>query len=168
MMPTVIQLQAPVRCFPDGNFLADGPLGGLQDGTVDSPRLLRAEDAWLRAVVAEDPHLNVLVQCSNISIASAFEEMAELCTRTPCIRALPGWLHLPENADAPLLIGDVSTLMLEQQIDFYDWLDRFGGLVQVISVTSVPLWPMVRRGRFLEGLFYRLNVVSMTAGPGDR
>ena len=66
-----------------------------------------------------------------------------------------------------MLIGDVSTLTLPQQIDFYDWLDRFGESVQVISVTSAPLWPMVQRGRFLEGLFYRLNVVSLTAGPGD-
>ena len=50
---------------------------------------------------------------------------------------------------------------------FYDWLDRFGESVQVVSLTSVPLWPLVKAGRFLEGLFYRLNVVSLTAGPGD-
>ena len=90
--------------------------------------------------------------------------MAELCSRPPCICALPGPLHLPVDDPAPLLIGDVSTLTLPQQIELYDWLDRFSGSAQVLSVTSAPLWPMVERGRFLEGLFYRLNVVSLTAG----
>jgi len=167
MMPTVIQLQAPVRSFSSRSFVVDGTVEGLREGTLDSPRLLSIEDAWLRGIVSRDPHVNVLVQCSDVSITSAFSEMAELCTRTPCIRTLPGALRLPENADAPLLIGDVSTLMLEQQIDLYDWLDRFSGLMQVVSVTSVPLWSMVQRGRFLEGLFYRLNVVSLTASPGN-
>jgi hypothetical protein len=63
------------------------------------------------------------------------------------------------------MLGDIATLTLRQQIDFYDWLDRFGPAVQVVSLTSVPLWPLVEQGRFFEGLFYRLNVVSLTAGP---
>jgi sigma-54-interacting transcriptional regulator len=170
-MPTVIQFQAPVRCISQGNLLAEGTGEARRDGaaatTAHSLQMLRAEDAWLREVVSRDPRPSVLVQCSGISIASAFEEMAGLCSRTPFIRRLPGALLLPENDPGCLLIGDVSTLMLEQQLDFYDWLDRFGESAQVVSVTSAPLWPIVERGRFLEGLFYRLNVVSLTAGPGN-
>jgi hypothetical protein len=171
MMPISIQLQAPVRCMSEDSFLAGGAGETLRDrvtaATVHPPHMLQAEDAWLRAVVSQDPHLNVLVQCSDISIASTLLEMAELCARTPWICTLPGGLHLPELDPAPLLIGDVSTLTIPQQIDFYDWMDRFSESVQVVSVTSVPLWPMVESGRFLEGLFYRLNVVSLTAGPGN-
>jgi Sigma-54 interaction domain len=170
-MPIVIQLQAPVRCMSEDSFLAGGSGRTLCERvtatTVHPPRMLRAEDAWLRGVVSGDPHLNVLVQCSNISIASIFEQMAELCSRTPVVRMLPGALRLPESDPGCLLIGDVSTLVLEQQLDLYDWLDRFGESAQVVSVTSVPLWPMVERGRFLQSLFYRLNVVSLTAGPED-
>jgi hypothetical protein len=171
MMPISIQLQAPVRCMSEDSFLAGGAGETLRDRVTATsmllPHLLRAEDAWLRGVVSGDPHVNVLVQCSDVPIASTFLEMAELCSRTPWLCPLPGALQLPESEHGPVLIGDVSTLTLPQQIDFYDWLDRFGESVQVISVTSASLWPMVQRGRFLEGLFYRLNVVSLTAGPGD-
>jgi len=50
-----------------------------------------------------------------------------------------------------------------QQIDLFDWLDRFGTTSQILSFTSSALWPLVERGRFLAGLFYRLNVVTLTA-----
>jgi DNA-binding NtrC family response regulator len=33
----------------------------------------------------------------------------------------------------------------------------------VISLVFDPLYPMVEQGQFLEGLFYRLNVVSLEA-----
>jgi DNA-binding NtrC family response regulator len=98
-------------------------------------------------------------------MSSGFDEMADLCAGTPYVCLLPGELHLPTPAPGHLLIGDISTLTLRQQVDFYDWLDRYGDAVQVVSLTSAPLWPLVERGRFFEGLFYRLNVVSLTAGP---
>ena len=37
---------------------------------------------------------------------------------------------------------------------------------QVISITSAPLLPLVEDGQFLEGLFYRINVVSLVARVG--
>ena len=37
------------------------------------------------------------------------------------------------------------------------------GSVQIVSITSQPIWPLVEAGRFLEGLFYRLNVVTLEA-----
>jgi DNA-binding NtrC family response regulator len=35
--------------------------------------------------------------------------------------------------------------------------------VQIVSVTSAPLRPLVEDGEFLEGLFLRLNVVCLEA-----
>ena len=168
MMPIVIQLQAPVRCFP----AADIPVDTTANTPCQFPSTrnyralaLSTEDRWLRGVVSGDPHLNVLVQCSEISMASGFKEMETLCARTPHVCLLPGELNLPYNPPAHLIVGDVSALTLGQQVAFYDWLDRFGESVQIVSLTSVPLWPLVEQGRFFEGLFYRLNVVSLTAGP---
>ena len=37
------------------------------------------------------------------------------------------------------------------------------GDVQIVSMTSAPLWPLVVDGDFLEGLFFRLNVVCLEA-----
>jgi hypothetical protein len=171
MMPIVIQLQSSVRCIPDGEILVESPAErsaqDVGDSAIHPARLLRAEDSWLRGVVFRDPHLNVLVQCSGVPVASAFDQIRQLCSRPLCVSALPGLLRLPEDEPASLLIGDVSTLTLLQQIELYDWLGRFRAAAQVISVTSVPLWPLVRAGRFFEGLFYRLNVVSLTAGHGS-
>jgi hypothetical protein len=105
----------------------------------------------------------VLVQCLDVGTGPAFEVMAGLCVHTPHVYFLPGPLDLPADDARTLLIGDVSTLTLQQQIDFYDWLERGNETVQVISLTSAPLWPLVTSGRFLEGLFYRLNVMSVSA-----
>jgi hypothetical protein len=157
MMPIVIQLQTPVRYFPP-----DAPHGILERPSLPS-LLSRAEDRWLRGVVSGDPHVNVLVECLEMSVASGMREMVGLCALPPHICVLPGELELPDCAGGHVLIGDISTLTLRQQIDFYDWLDRFGDSAQVVSLTSVPLWPLVAQGRFFEGLFYRLNVVSLQA-----
>ena len=74
---------------------------------------MRAEDPWLRGVVSGDPHVNVLVQCSDMPMASGFDEMTELCARhtlrSACCRAI---LHLPDTHLGTCMMGDVSTLTL--------------------------------------------------------
>jgi DNA-binding NtrC family response regulator len=55
-------------------------------------------------------------------------------------------------------------MTLPQQIELYDWLNAGRGAVQMVSVTSKSIWPLVEEGRFLEGLFYRLNVITLEAG----
>ena len=107
--------------------------------------------------------MNVLVQCSGISVAAGFDEMSKVCGSAPYVCVLPGDLHLPTHAPRHLMVGDVSALTLPQQLALYDWLHRFHNSVQVVSLASVPLWPLVEQGRFLEGLFYRLNVVTLAA-----
>jgi hypothetical protein len=121
------------------------------------------EDVWLREVLSRDPHLNVLVQCPDVSTLAALAELAELCVRMPFLCLLPGPLRLPEDNRHALLIGDISTLTLQQQLALYDWMERCHEDLSVISVSSVPVWPLVQSGRFLEGLYYRLNVLSVTA-----
>lgn len=33
--------------------------------------------------------------------------------------------------------------------------------MQVVSIASVPLLPLVKNGRFLDSLFYRLNMICV-------
>ena len=166
MRPIVIQLQAPAR----SSFRTELPAGGMADtpdglrGTLQHPVFqFSAADSWLQRVVSGHSRVNVLVQCSGISVASGFAEMSKVCASAPCVCVLPGDLHLPNSAPRHLMVGDVSALTLPQQLALYDWLHRFRSAVQVVSLTSVPLWPLVEEGRFLEGLFYRLNVVTLAA-----
>ena len=44
-----------------------------------------------------------------------------------------------------------------------DWIAEGCGDAQIVSIATTPLWPLVQNGDFLEGLFYRLNVVRLEA-----
>jgi len=77
------------------------------------------------------------------------------------VRRLPGRLALPSQPVGTLLLENVAALALAQQIRLHDWMS--GSRTQVISVVFAPLYPMVERGEFLEGLFYRLNMVTLEA-----
>ena len=163
MMPIAIQLQSSYVGFePAHNLHARRRVGALERPPL-TPEALREEDAALRTAIAADPHLNVLVQCLDVDTRRAFDVIAEVCPARPHLCLLPGPLELPTDDGRRLLSGDVSTLRLQQQIALYDWIESRHESVQVISFTSVPLWPMVSNGRFLEGLFYRLNVMSVSA-----
>ncbi len=56
-----------------------------------------------------------------------------------------------------------SALTLEQQIELHDWLNAGRGGVQIVSITSQADLAAGGAGGFLEGLFYRLNVVTLEA-----
>ena len=162
-MALAIQLQAPV---PTAHVRSAKPAANVRgaEQSVLRPHSIRAEDDWLRAIVSEDRHLNVLVHCPDLPIGSVIAEIAELCGR-PVWTSLVPVLQLPGRDGETLVIGDISMMSLLQQVDLYEWLNRFGGSSRVLSFSSVPLWPLVERGRFLAGLFYRLNVVTLTADP---
>ena len=40
-------------------------------------------------------------------------------------------------------------------------LQRSDGATQVITTTSCPLFPIVERGAFLEGLYYYLSAICL-------
>jgi transcriptional regulator of aromatic amino acid metabolism len=122
---------------------------------------------WLRSLTSTGYRSNVLVHCSRIDIVAAAAQMASLCMQPFRLCLTSGHMDLPERGSGgTLIIGDVSTLSIERQIALYDWMDDREQAMQVISITSVPLAPLVRSGRFLEGLFYRLNVLSVAVvGP---
>ena len=121
------------------------------------------EDAWLRSLMAQGHRPNVLVQCSDISVEATAAEIVGLCGNPFHMCLLPGRLPLPAKGRGTLLIWDVSTLTLQQQITLCDWMGYLDQRMQVISITSVPLLPLVEDGHFLEGLFYRLNIVHVKA-----
>jgi hypothetical protein len=66
-----------------------------------------------------------------------------------------------------LVIHDVDALSAEQQGALAAWLDRPAiRRTQVVSTTNAPLFPRVAAGLFLEGLYYRLNMLVLGALPG--
>ena len=100
---------------------------------------------------------SVLIEMSDS--AAALEAVGP-CLATPIVI----W-----NATNPLPVEPVGTLVVpnvdgldnDQQHQLMRWLDATSGAPQVISTTAQPLFPLVKRGIFLEALYYRLNTIRV-------
>jgi hypothetical protein len=103
---------------------------------------------------------NVLIVGSWRWIEAMRQTLAPLMALPICLCLLPGPLRLARGPVGTLLVEDVAALQVDQQADLLRWLSK-DHRVQVISITSTPLFPLVRRGMFSEVLYYRLNVVTV-------
>jgi transcriptional regulator of aromatic amino acid metabolism len=92
--------------------------------------------------------------------------MMAVCSGPVCACRQTGELCLTEETNGTLLLWDVARLTFSEQMKLQDWIAARPATAQVISITSSPLLPLVEDGRFLEGLFYRINVVSLVARIG--
>lgn len=106
---------------------------------------------------------NLLVNCSFHELHTVANDLARLCARPFQMCSLPGWLDLPLDFAGTLLLTRIEELNLDQQIALFDWIGAAGVKAQVISIATMRLDHLVKTGRFLEGLFYRLNVVQVDA-----
>jgi hypothetical protein len=81
-------------------------------------------------------------------------------------------LHWPRDGEpwtngvvpSTLILHQASALGRDDQQSLQVWLSDAGRRVQVISLDSGGLYPLVRNGAFLEALYYRLNCVVVDCG----
>ncbi len=138
----------------------DAPANGVSH-TFDLDTI--ADTAFLASFAGHVRRPNLLVHCAAGDMPALVWRMTGCCAGPLRTCALPGPLTLPREPCSTLLLHDVSTLVLSQQIALFDWMTTRMAHTQVVSVTSVPLAPLVEDGQFLQGLFYRLNVVQASA-----
>jgi hypothetical protein len=62
-----------------------------------------------------------------------------------------------------ILVRDAASLSADEQERLNRWLGERSGAVRVIATSSVPLYDLVEQRRFLEPLYYRINVVCLDA-----
>jgi hypothetical protein len=72
---------------------------------------------------------------------------------------------LPTVPQGSLILRALETFDGQEQRHLLHWLDGTGADTQVISLTSVPLYPRVEQGAFLGALYYRLNIVHLEPLP---
>ena len=135
--------------------------------TVHAPDFVPfSELPLLRSLTTQERRPNLLVVCAGTPLDAVVERFGALCVTPfkPCV--LPGPLVLPREGSGTLLLHEVAALTLAQQLALFDWMTERQSDVQVISVTGSPLLSHVQDGRFLEGLFYRLNTICVLA-TGD-
>ena len=73
----------------------------------------------------------------------------------------------PPGRTTTLILHDVDQLSPAAQGAVLRWLDQTAGQTWVVSTTTAPLWPCVAAGAFSETLYYRLNIVCMSAAAED-
>ena len=81
----------------------------------------------------------------------------------PPIHTCPHWAPDEVPREGTLILRDVETLNPHEQQHLLLWLDEAGAQVQLISQSSTPLFRRVVEGHFLDALYYRLNVLYITA-----
>ena len=143
--------------------------GGAPMTAIGSFEFNRLPDSILLGWLTGGSHrANVLIECRETSADIATRHLMTWCALPFRYCALPGRLDLPTTRKGTLLLKDVATLTLSQQVMLYDWLSTPGGEMQVISLATTPLRNLVEDGEFLEGLFYRLNVIRLDGLHGTR
>jgi hypothetical protein len=122
-----------------------------------------ADATFMRSLSCDARRLHLLVQCAPADVDVLVSRIVPWCVRPLHARRLPGPLSLPLERAGTLLLRGVSALSVAQQIELYDWLIASHPGMQVVSVTSVPIGPLVEAGLFLQGLFDRLNTIQLNA-----
>ena len=67
----------------------------------------------------------------------------------------------PAERTGTMVLNDVGSLALQDQIQLLEWLATACGRTQVVSTTPSPLLPRVQAGGFIDTLYYRLNTVCV-------
>ena len=67
----------------------------------------------------------------------------------------------PPPDSGTIIISNVAALSSVAQRRCYDWLTNAGRDKVVLSISPIPLFPLVEKGQFMAELFYRLNVLTL-------
>lgn len=115
----------------------------------------------LRSLTTNEHHPHLLLDCSKVEIECIVLGLKQW-GRAPLTHCrLPGPLIVPRFRSGTLLLEGLQHLNRAQQIALYDWMASQSPQVQIISIASREIDSLVAQGKFLEGLFYRLNVVRL-------
>ena len=136
---------------------------------VNAPDYISLSEAtqFHQVILSTSFRANVLIVCDGVSVNSVVDELRLTDTAGWHGCRIPGVLDLPSAGYRTVLLYDVSQLTLLQQIALSDWLAFGRGRSRVISVSQASLFERVESGRFLEGLYYRLNTLTIRASRGN-
>ena len=91
----------------------------------------------------------------------ALHELRTASGRDACFPQGTTPFELPTVPSSIVVIEDVAALSPGDQHALLHWLDCHHDAM-VLSFAVSPVFPLVTNGTFLEGLFYRLNIITLT------
>lgn len=120
------------------------------------------EPLLMRSVTLKGVRPNFLVDCLPSELDRVTNELLKWCGPSVQLCSMPGWLDLSLN-EGTLVLTRIEEMSIVQQLALFDWMTTAHTKVQVVSVAATRIDQLVKNGRFLEGLFYRLNVIRLDA-----
>ena len=121
--------------------------------------VIETDPLFLLWVASQRPGKHFLVRCDPGGFDALAALVTPLCAAPVRWCRLPGRLQLPQDKHGTLLLHDIASLTLQDQIALYDWLGRSGGDLRVIAGTTASMASLIAHGKFLEGLFNRISDV---------
>jgi hypothetical protein len=101
-----------------------------------------------------------LIIGDNAAVARVLAEVQKYCGR-PLYDCRSGRDFLLPVDGGTVVLHDVSTLRVQEQLRMSAWMTESGSGCSVVATSAEPLFPAVTSGTFLPALFYRLNVVTI-------
>ena len=134
---------------------------------MNSPDIgFSAEIAMLRMLSGGKDRPNVMVMNKHASVERVVEQLTTVCQAPIQVCRFPGLLDLSSIVGGTMVLADIDQLTIGQQISLSDWLWGSRNDIQVVSIARAPMMELIAEGRFLEGLFYRLNTIVLRTVDG--
>jgi transcriptional regulator of acetoin/glycerol metabolism len=121
------------------------------------------ESIFLTSMKLRGAGPSILVNCSADEVSQLASELVKRCEGPVHLLSLPSRLDLPSTFEGTLLLSRIEEMFLEQQITLFEWMTTAHCRMQVVSIATTRIDRLVRERRFLESLFYRLNIVQLEA-----
>jgi hypothetical protein len=102
-------------------------------------------------------HPNLLI-CAATPLAIAIVTALSLGLRQP-VQIQGAWSRASAPTSGTLVLHGVDRLDPREQRELFAWLDATHETVQVVSLSTRPIFPLVTQGLFLDPLYYRLNTI---------
>jgi hypothetical protein len=150
-MSTPSKVYAAARRTPP--VADDAPDGSDHESTDQGLEVLQ---------LAEKHRVNVLLMGSNDVVHRVLAALHERL-HEPVARWSPGeqFVLPPAEKGGTMLLNDVGSLAIQEQIQLLEWLTTAHGRTQVVSTAPSLLLPRVKAGAFIDTLYYRLNTVCL-------
>jgi transcriptional regulator of aromatic amino acid metabolism len=139
---------------------SDSDVVATQRSPSDRPRAAsHAEDVALLSFFRS---LNLLLigrdEVTRTFLAGLMSSLA-----TPVVYWDGATLDLPNAATGSLIVRNCARLSRASQQRLLEWLKDHQG--RIIATSTKPVFPRVERGLFSDGLYYRINTVTLLLNP---
>ena len=121
-----------------------------------------AEQALEVLQLLEKHRVNLLLMGTSEVVHQVMAGLGERMQQ-PVAKWSPGqeFVLPPSEATGTIVLNDVGSLPIQEQIRLLEWLTSAHGRTQVVSTAPTLLLPRVKSGAFIDTLYYRLNTVCL-------